>query len=386
MKNITKKVLILMMVIPLLLIFTMVATIDMTSILVDIPVTNVTIEGEKILFVDVASQSNHIQLNTTISPKEATNKNVTYSTEHVDENNKALVEVSQTGLVHTRSTGNVKVIATASGRQDSILINFFSTRVLNFTKKVNEVNVELGESIVLENDVHFSKFPYDAEGTVTFSTESKIIKVDKYTGEIDGLLTGSAEVIASVEGIKYDEATASFIETTHEIVFNVNVEGDSGDKLLMFSGGATSVTEKVYAESKTINFIYKGRNVAGDLSYEVLNNASEYFKSIEINYLEDNLCTLVVALNDNAPEGEYKINLVAADNIYGEVTIVKTAPTIEIKTNKTTFAKSNTMIELGAQVIGLDDGYSITYESSNKNVFEVKTSNNTCYAKAKQEV
>ena len=79
MKKITTKMILLMFIIPLLLVFSMVTTIDMAAIMVDVPVTSVEIEGEEILFVDVSETSNFVELKTTVKPKEATNKNVTYT-------------------------------------------------------------------------------------------------------------------------------------------------------------------------------------------------------------------------------------------------------------------------------------------------------------------
>ena len=105
MKKVTTKVVLLMLVIPLLLILAINTTINVTSVMVDIPVTSVSIEGDKVLFVDVLSDDNIVRLNTIVNPKEATNKGVTYSVESVGDEKIANVSISNK-YSYLSSSGN----------------------------------------------------------------------------------------------------------------------------------------------------------------------------------------------------------------------------------------------------------------------------------------
>ena len=187
MKKITTKITILMLIIPMLLIFTMSTTINMTSIMVDVPVTSVDIEGEEILFVNVGEGTNTVKLNTIVSPKEATNKNITYTTERVGNEKLANVSVSKDGLVSASSVGTVRVVATGdSGRQDSVQINFYSTTASELTLVNNIINVKVGEKKTINIGENFNVYPSSANVGVTFTANNNKIAVDKYSGEITG--------------------------------------------------------------------------------------------------------------------------------------------------------------------------------------------------------
>lgn len=62
MKEMKSKLIALMFVIPLLLIFTTSSVVKITSILVDVPVSEIKILGEDSLSVDVAAVDNTVQI------------------------------------------------------------------------------------------------------------------------------------------------------------------------------------------------------------------------------------------------------------------------------------------------------------------------------------
>jgi len=386
-KKITTKVILLMLIIPLLLVFTMVTTIDMTSIMVDIPVTSVEIEGEEILFVDVNQENNFVKLNTVVNPKEATNKGVTYSIESTNGDKLAIVDISKDGIVSPKSAGTVKVIATADGgRQDSVQINFYSTKVNEVEQITETINLDIGEKKRITLGADFNVYPSNAsESNITYTSNSNKIKIDKYSGEITGLFVGESTVTANVEGVKYDESSNKFIDKIYSIDFKVVVESDEEQSVLSFAGGKSESEEVLSLGTKVVPFEYLGNESLGLLSYAVLEEDEEYIEKIEIEYLGESSGNIKITLKSEAPEKDYLFTIKAGETELGKLTIKKQNPTITISTNKTTFAKSNANVLFGSVVDGLEEGYDIRYESSDSNVFYVNVKENDCVGKARNE-
>ena len=200
MKKVTTKVILLMLVIPLLLIFAINTTITVTSVMVDIPVTNVTIEGDKVLFVNVLSEDNEVKLNTIVTPKEATNKGVVYTVEPVGDEKVADVDVTSDGTIKPLSVGTVKVIATADGgRQDSVQINFYSESVSDVEQINDNFTVDVGANGKVEVGTDYSIYPTSAGGSITYTANNNKVSVDRYTGEFVGLFAGESIITAHIE-------------------------------------------------------------------------------------------------------------------------------------------------------------------------------------------
>lgn len=386
MKKITSKIILLTMIIPLILIFIMGTTINVTSIMVDIPVTNVEIEGEKVLFVDVTSEDNTVKLNTIVTPSEATDKTITYSATSVNEERQAEVEISSDGVVTPKSTGSVKIIATANGgRQDSVQINFYSTSVNQVEQIKNNYTMNVGEELKLSVGKDFNLLPEGANGNITYYSTNNKVKVDKYTGKITGLFAGEVEVIAKIEGIKYDETSHKFIDFNHEISFTVNVERTAQQQeIFSFAKGSKEEEEIIYLDTKQVEFEYLGFDKLGKLSYSVKDEDKQYIQSIGFEYLENNMGKMNIILKDNAIKKDYVITIKAGSIELGTLTLKKQAPTIQISTARTTYNISNSNIVFGSQVIGIDEGYSLRYESSDSKVLMVNTRDLECVAIAKK--
>ena len=239
MKKVTTKVLVLMLIIPMLLIFTMATTIDMTAVMVDtIPVTSVDIEGEEVLFVDITSDNNSVKLNTVVSPKEATNKKVEYTTQSVANQKQAIISISSDGTVYPKSSGSIRVVATADGgRQDSVQINFYSTVASEVEQITETININVGEETKIVTGTDFKLYPSSANGSITYTASNNKVKVDKYTGEITGLFTGTSIVTASIAGVEYNQATNKFEDKIYVLDFNVIVSSVNSQEIFSFAGG-----------------------------------------------------------------------------------------------------------------------------------------------------
>lgn len=385
MKKTVTKIIILIMVIPMLLIFTMGTAIDVSTVMLDhIPVTNVEIEGDETLFVDVYASDNSVTLNTIVSPVEASNKKVTYSIQEVTGEKLADVILDENGKVIPKSTGSVRVVATADGgRQDSVLINFYSNLPTEVEQIKNNYTIEVGETINLVEGVDYSVSPVSSN--ITYTANNNNVKVDKYTGAVLGLFKGESIINAKIEGLKYDSSTQKFVEMIYEINYNISVVGGDEDAIFSFAGGVSQTQEIVALNTKVIPFAYYGYADLGQLSYEIDSDDEAYIESLTFDYGADNRGNILITFKNNAIEKNYIFTIKASNIEIGQLTIKKQVPTISIVTNKTIFAKSNANILFSSLVNGLDDGYNIRYESTNPSVFSVNTRENDCVARARKE-
>ena len=387
MKKITSKIVLLTMIIPIILIFIMGTTIDMTAIMVDIPVTNVEIEGDEIIFVDVTSDNNTVQLNTIVSPKEASDKTITYSALPIANEKQANIELSRDGKITPKSTGSVKIVATASGgRQDSVQINFYSPQVSEIEKVTKALHLTVGDEVVLSAGVDFNLLPAGSNGSVTYHTTSDKIKVDRYTGKITGLFSGEAKVIAKVDGIRYDEISKKFVNGTHEIEFDVIVDKtNDSQEIFSFAGGSNEKEEIIYLDTISIPFEYIGFDNLGKLTYSLSNQDAQYVESVGFEYLNGDRGNINIILKDEAIEKDYLFTIKAGGIVLATLSLKKQAPTISISAAQTAYNISNANIVFGSNIVGLTSGYTLKYESTNPNVLMVNTRGEDCIAVAKSE-
>lgn len=385
MKKVTTKVVLLMLVLPLLLIFAINTTINVTTILTDIPVTSVSIEGDKIRYVNVLDANNTIKLNAIVYPNEATNKNVTYSLEDIANEKNALVELSQDGTVKPLSTGSVMVVATADGgRQDKVQINFYSEAISSVELINGSFSVDVGSSKKITIGSDYTIYPNSSSGSITYSSNNNKVSVDRYTGEFIGLFEGNSIITASIDGIKYNQNTGAFENYTYQLDFNISVSSNGNSQVLSFAGGSSSLETPYVKGEKTIPFNYFGYDSLGQLSYQINEEDSQYVESVVITYLEDNEGMVKVTLSDDAPKKMYSISLYANSFKVGEIQLEKKDPSISLSMTQTTFAISNANIKFGVVVEGIEN-YDVRYESTDSTVFYVNSNNNECVSKAKKE-
>ncbi len=385
MKKVTTKVVLLMLVLPLLLIFAINTTINVTTILTDIPVTSISIEGDKIRFVNVLDTDNVVKLNTIVYPNEASNKNVTYSLENVADEKNAEVVLSQNGTVKPLSTGSVMVVATADGgRQDKVKINFYSEAISNVELLNSDFRIDVGSSSKITLGTDYTIYPESSNGGVTFTSNNNKVSVDRYTGEFIGLFAGEAIITAYVEGIKYNQTSDAFEDYIYELSFNVTVNSTKNNQVLSFAGGSSSVETSVVKGEKTIPFNYFEYDNLGELTYLVGEDDKQYIENISISYLGDNEGFVNVTLKDDAPKKVYSILICAKGLKIGNIELEKKDPSISLSVTQTTFSISNANIRFGVNVEGLEN-YNVRYESTDSSVFYVNSNNNECISKAKKE-
>lgn len=226
MNNSKSRVIALLLVIPLLLIFVMTSVVETTQIIVDIPVSSVEILGDKIVDIDLANQSNLYQIQTVITPQNASNQNISYSASAVDGKTEANVKITNDGKVVALSLGSVIVTATAgNGRQDRIQLNFTMDAVSAVQQLVFDLPIDVGERVQLTNPQYLATSGTINDATWT-SNQPTIASVDNM-GVVKGEKASEDTVLVSgkIVGKAIDNQTGDVSDHTYNVAYNVKVNG-----------------------------------------------------------------------------------------------------------------------------------------------------------------
>lgn len=217
------RVIALLLVIPLLLIFVMTSVVETTQIIVDIPVSSVKILGDKVVDIDIATQSNMYQIKTELTPKNATNQKVKLEcVEQVDGQQNAKVKITDDGKVIALSLGSAIITATAgNGRQDKIQLNFTMGAVSDVAQVTMQVPINVGESISLTDDQYLAKRGTISQATWS-SANSQIASVNNL-GVVKGQSVGNTTVDGAIVGKHLNDTTGEVTDKVYNVNYQVTV-------------------------------------------------------------------------------------------------------------------------------------------------------------------
>ncbi len=402
------KIIALLLVIPLLLIFTMTSVVKTTTLAVDIPVSSVEILGEDVVDIDLAEEENSYTVETAITPINATNQNVVFETSQVGDEELAEVvkkdEKDGKVTIVAKSLGSVFITAVAgNGRTDTIRVNFTSSLVADVSNAGKEdISLKLGETDNLAQSKYLTY--KGALGKMEWkSADESVAKVEN-SGLIRGDKAGTTTVSARITGLSVDEN--GVVDKAHEYVlsYDVTVEPTKNE--------ATGFTFLDCKEDKDGKYL-KPTMDAVSFSFECddeklsaygsLQPYSEYDEIKSYSLTEsDGVYTLDVTLNSTAKMGEEYTVEIWSQNV---VTLAKAkaAPTgtrihtFYVKKGYFSYAElqarkqvmrvgeiSETILDLSIDKVG-DASVTTVYQSSDDGVLLVENVGGKCKLTAKAE-
>ena len=255
-----KKIIALILIIPLLFLITLFSVGKVASILTDIPASGIKITTQTdngFIYLDMAKYEKDIYIEAEVQPQNAKNKEYSFEISKVDEETPlADIEIARDGLLIVRGEGKAKITAVSAdkGFKDSIILSVNSSKILSMTPVIKTV---VGEEINLQKvadntyNVTLTSGEYEfgsiilpnalSDSSVTWSSEDvSVIDIDEVTGRAKARLSGTSRVtVTSQDGID------------GEIFATINVT-------VPYSGGASGMT----IEGKIDNSLVfsKGRN------------------------------------------------------------------------------------------------------------------------------
>ena len=129
-----------------------------------------------------------LQLNASVSPSTATNKDITWSS-----SNSSVASVSSSGLVTAVGEGTAKITASVGGKQGACTVTV--------SPKIKLDKTQLALTIDDTETLTATLAPSDAGKKVTWSSsDSKVAKVED--GKITAIAAGSATITATLDGYK----------------------------------------------------------------------------------------------------------------------------------------------------------------------------------------
>lgn len=291
-----KKVIALILIIPLIFLCTIFSVGQVASILADIPVSGIKIttqSDEGFIHLDMAKYNadpdNFIYMQAQVEPANAKNQDYSFEIEPAEEGTEA-ADISvdkETGLLSLNGTGKAKITAVSSDNAytDSIIVSVISTKVVDivpFLKDQHGTDIPLtakenGEYEVnlTPGDYQFSRNIYPSnlsDSSVEWSSSNDtVLSVNEVTSKAKARLSGSAVV-----ELNCDNAVVGF----EPIKINVNVgygESETGMTIegfenneMMFMTGTNIVSFLLELEEPILGLgesFFLG--IDGDLEYLV---------------------------------------------------------------------------------------------------------------------
>lgn len=421
MNNSKSRVIALLLVIPLLLIFVMTSVVETTQIIVDIPVSSLTIvnaEGEEItkeVVIDLANQDNSYQINTVIAPQNASIKNVTYAYSKDESQASAIVD-EKTGKVVALGLGSVTVNAYAGDKSAKIKLNYIMSAVNSVTKNPDIGTIELEKGKTLNMMDYFSTNEI-VTGQTWASDNGAIASVDANSGIVVGKSAGQTTVRGEIAGKKLDSTTGKVSDFNYKIDFDVKVNYKT-DAVTGFTfeddtpdGVVKLINPEFDGNSTTLNFTVEESKLA---EYGTLTPKydTQYIDNAKITQKTDGTFVLDVKLGDNAkPDVPYAIDIHSTNKLSKQPSGRRNAPTqtddsstlittvyvqkgylsyVELKANTTALQIGNTyqpFITYNSDVFeGYEDFLEVTYTSSDESVLFINSATKKYEAKGEGTV
>lgn len=336
------KVVLLLLIIPLLLIFTTSTVVNITEIIVEVPVKEVKILGEKTLLIDIDGKNslgeydNAYKIETVIEPADATHGTVRFKTEPIDGKPEAEVIISEDGTVRPLSAGSVKIVATAGARSDSVQITYVSDSIYSLSA-VKDVTVDEGEQTEL--DEYVAVEPSDT----LYRADVKVVNplklsVDAASGAIKGLTRGETKVEISVDGIEIDRKTGLVTDKTHTVTLNAGINAVNTESGISFAGETSLLcaTTDEYVTSFGYDASKFGKLSASDVGFSCDDPSG--IRSVTITPDEGDVFVVTVKLSATAEDRKkYKISILIKGEKKGEITVINSifaTETLEILPGK----------------------------------------------------
>lgn len=262
-----RKIMLLMMIIPLVLIVTIMTVGKTVGVVTDVPAAGIRITTQNddgIISVDMANYSD-VYITAEVLPVSAKNREYGVSVSGVGGNDPADVEVLSDGKLKINGVGQAKITVTSNQNAftDSVILSVTSTKVVDFSPSLSSVG---GSGITLNSSngdydyvgtmssgtyrFGFSVYPSNlTESLIEWSSSNpEVVTVDAATGKVKAMLSGDAVISAvcpdAVNGdlIKRIKLSVSKKETASGLTVN----GVENGTLLCFKDSEKSV---VYVET-----------------------------------------------------------------------------------------------------------------------------------------
>ena len=209
----TKKILLLILALPLILMITIFTTTNRGSLSIDIPVTGIDIIGSNIIYLDLDEEEKY-KVDYAIYPTNASNQEVSFSAEAIEGARLAKFEYAD-GYLSPKSVGSAKVFLSTNdgGYSDSFIVHVSSSMLHGIESSISKTELYVGETATITTEF----IPANASDKLLIyeTSNDRVATVDSM-GTVTAVGKGSAKV--KVYSMNHPEMF-------HEFDINVKVNG-----------------------------------------------------------------------------------------------------------------------------------------------------------------
>lgn len=328
-----KKLILLILILPIILMVVLFAVTKTVSTLIDVPVSNFEIIGEdRHIYIDMDKAETYA-LEYVVYPTNAQNQGVTFSCEEVEGARLASFDFTPEAnafIVTPKSAGAAKVSLTTidGGFKDSVIIHVDSTKLQSIECSIPESTLTVGE----KTNITTSYFPENPSNTLVkySSSNSKVASVNQ-KGEITALSRGEATITITSE---FDES----IKDTVTVKVKNKDAMDLGKTKIETFGTFGSIPISIASDDAidAKNVSYKFLNSDGDVV------GSDVIKG-EIK-ISDNNMTLDYTFKDTSFEGDVTVQITFT---HGETVITKNCEISRVREIFVSFDESVSAFDVG---------------------------------------
>lgn len=263
-----KKIILLMLVIPIVVMISLYATTQTVSLAIDIGVTGVSVTSDKFLSFNIDNYEEQ-KIEYAVFPTNAKNKEVTFETSSVDDGDLCELEITKDGVIKPKSTGKarVNVVTNDGGFKDGVIVEVFSSQVssINITNRDELNNLYVGDS----KKINVKLEPENADSTILnySSSNPNILSVDNF-GNLKALSKGVATITIKSEKYHVETSIDIIVENTDILnITNLNEAQGTKDGSIYIS---IDTVESYGLSNIEINFYDELYNdAANDFTYEL---------------------------------------------------------------------------------------------------------------------
>ena len=275
-----KKLILLMLVIPLVIMISLYATSETVSLAIDIAVTGVEVNSEKFLNFDIDDVL-PTKIEYTVYPTNAANREVTFEVESYNDLPLASLDITDDGIVTPTSTGyaRVNVVTNDGGFRDSVIVEVSSNAVssIEITNKEALSNLYIGDTKKVETRLEPSE---PTNKVLEYSSSNEDILLVDASGNLIARSRGTATITVSSE--RYGVSDSVDITVLNRDVIDisstsVDTSSNEGDIYLSIN------TIEEYDESNLEIFVYHDNVLSNDITTSLTPNDTGYVLHYVLN-------------------------------------------------------------------------------------------------------
>ena len=314
-----KKLILLILCLPLVFMLCLFSISKTVSINFSIPVLKIEIHGDSVIYLDM-DKNEEYPIDYTVYPTNAKNKKVSFSTEKVGDSPLADLEYVE-GKIKALSCGKAKVYLTTidGGFRDSFVVNVSSNKLQDIASQISRTSMYIGETAQITTILLPEDTAYKAVEYIIPEEYLSIVSVDA-KGVITGLAEGYAEIIIRSKSFPDIQDKVSINIKKDLINFTKNdivTWYKDEDIIIKVSNEDCEYSYKVY-DSLANELDESIINVSLDLSNKVNGEIYLNYSLVDLSYIDKDIFIELTAEDGNGFVVTKTCNLVIVDQLRAE--------------------------------------------------------------------